>query len=352
MSFKTAVWTVKDGSLHAVPPSRVQRENDLESWIEADPGSVLDMPLALIGRQVRTASGKRIDLLALDTEGNTVIIELKRGMTPREVVAQILDYASWVRHLGFDDLDAIARQHRGASLDDCFKGAFDTGLPSTVNESHQMVIVASRLDDDSERIVDYLKTEGRLSINAVFFNMFDLDGTPIFVRSWLADPEEVAEAAAPAKRTPWSGYWVVNVGDWPRGHRPWTDRVKHGFVSAGGGRRWSDQLERLSPGDRVFAFLKQRGYVGVGEVTGPMRPISELRDSDSGRPLLASLSGRSLGDQSDPETAEYAVPVRWIRTVPESDAKWQDGLAATPQVTFKLKQPKTVEFLRNAFGVE
>jgi RecB family endonuclease NucS len=53
----------------------------------------------VIGRQVRTDYDGYIDLLCLDSRGDTVIIELKRGRTPREVTAQSLDYASWVKEL-------------------------------------------------------------------------------------------------------------------------------------------------------------------------------------------------------------------------------------------------------------
>ncbi len=40
-------------------------------------------------------------MLAMDEEGNIHIIELKKERTPREVVAQTLDYASWVQNLSF-----------------------------------------------------------------------------------------------------------------------------------------------------------------------------------------------------------------------------------------------------------
>jgi RecB family endonuclease NucS len=58
--------------------------------------------LLLIGRQIQTDYGKFIDMLALDQEGNLVIIELKKNRTPREVVAQTLDYASWVQNLSYE----------------------------------------------------------------------------------------------------------------------------------------------------------------------------------------------------------------------------------------------------------
>ena len=48
----------------------------------------------IIGRQINTAFGKYIDIQAMNSEGNLVVIELKRNRTPREVVAQTLDYAS------------------------------------------------------------------------------------------------------------------------------------------------------------------------------------------------------------------------------------------------------------------
>jgi hypothetical protein len=40
--------------------------------------------------------GGRIDLLAIAPDGALVLIELNRNRTPREVVAQSLDYAGWV----------------------------------------------------------------------------------------------------------------------------------------------------------------------------------------------------------------------------------------------------------------
>ena len=43
----------------------------------------------------------------LDGDGNLVVLELKRNRTPREVVAQLLDYGSWVRTLEDDDIAAI-----------------------------------------------------------------------------------------------------------------------------------------------------------------------------------------------------------------------------------------------------
>lgn len=72
--------------------------------ILAEDISIIDPSLLLIGRQVETDYGKLIDLLAMDADGNLVVIEIKRDKTPRDVVAQLLDYGSWVRGLKDEDI--------------------------------------------------------------------------------------------------------------------------------------------------------------------------------------------------------------------------------------------------------
>jgi RecB family endonuclease NucS len=71
--------------------SSMPLEDRLEEVLMQDM-SILDPQLFLIGRQVLTGFGKKIDLLAMDADGKLIIIELKWDKTPREVVAQLLDY--------------------------------------------------------------------------------------------------------------------------------------------------------------------------------------------------------------------------------------------------------------------
>ena len=79
--------------LHGNQAARL--ESRLEDILASDIG-LLNPGLLLIGRQVLAEFGKLIDLLALDAQGHVVVIELKRDKTPRDVVAQVLDYGSRV----------------------------------------------------------------------------------------------------------------------------------------------------------------------------------------------------------------------------------------------------------------
>jgi hypothetical protein len=158
----------------------------------------------IIGRQVFTESGGFIDLLAIDRKGDLVLIELKRGKTPRDVVAQTLDYASWVSGLLHQQISEIGEQYLKKPLPEAFYERFRISMPEDVNNDHRMVIVASQLDDSSERIVRYLATNHSLNINVVFFTCFRQGKKEIVGRAWLLDPEEVemrSEAQRSAPRT-------------------------------------------------------------------------------------------------------------------------------------------------------
>jgi hypothetical protein len=53
---------------------------------------------------------------------------------------------------------------------------------------------------------------------------------------------------------------------------------------------------------------------------------------------------------ADPTRAEYVVGVDWIKVVPVGEAKRFDGMFANQNVVCKLRDPKTLEFLREQFG--
>jgi RecB family endonuclease NucS len=86
--------------------SKLASEQLLEEMIVSRP-EILDSNWMLIGRQVDTGARGRLDLLAIAPDGGLVLIELKRNRIPRDVVAQALDYASWVEALRPEDVAKI-----------------------------------------------------------------------------------------------------------------------------------------------------------------------------------------------------------------------------------------------------
>ena len=102
MPIKTEMWRIDNG-LQKVEFSSIETEQRLEEILEQDV-TIIDSNLMVIGRQVPTGYGKYIDLLTIDLEGHLSIVELKRDKTPRDVVAQVLDYATWIQSLSYGDV--------------------------------------------------------------------------------------------------------------------------------------------------------------------------------------------------------------------------------------------------------
>ena len=90
-------------------------EKSIEDIIELNPNLITGDKLFIIGRQVQTDTRKFLDLLAVDKEGSLVVIELKRGYAPRDIVAQILDYSSWLSELSERRIEDIAKQYISAT---------------------------------------------------------------------------------------------------------------------------------------------------------------------------------------------------------------------------------------------
>src|SRR4051812_47381638 len=111
-------------ALERVNIAALDNESKLEDTLVKDL-SILSPGLMLIGRQVPTAFGKFIDLLAMDMEGNFAVVELKRDRTPRDVVAQLLDYGSWIKSLSFEEIaDIYAERNDGKQFDRAFAERF------------------------------------------------------------------------------------------------------------------------------------------------------------------------------------------------------------------------------------
>lgn len=345
----TSLYRISNDQLTELKRSSLSNESKLQNWISENP-KLLGLEVLVIGREVPTANRGRIDILTIDQEGNLSVIELKRDRTPRDVIAQVLDYASWVAELTTHDVHKIAEERLGKSLRDAFREQFDNSLPEKLNASHNMLFVASEFDDQSKRIVRYLANEHGVAINTAFFSVFEENGEQLLATDWLMDQQQVVERSESKKKAPWTGYYYVNAGDMP-GIRNWDDMCEFRFIAAGKGRFYSQRLERLTAEDKIYVYQKREGYVGFGVVKETAVMAENFRLPD-GR-LLRDAKLREPGilhDQGDPEMADYAVRVEWIKTVPISDAKSFSGVFANQNVVCKLTHPVTLDFLAKEFG--
>lgn len=317
-------------------------EENLESWIERNP-AVLDEdePLVIIGRQVPTDAGP-IDLLALNQNGDLVVIELKRGRTPRETIAQALDYISVVE--GWD-LNAIRvqaqtyfeqKQSSWRSVDEAIasiardndpsQSTSDSSREIQPNGEQHVLIAAEEISPAIRRIANLLNRRGFLIRCAEFRHYVGEDGTALVDVDMVTKPEDKPSDG----RQHWTVGTVldrlaVELGDDERARGVGENLIKFGRGQEAAG------FGRLSPGTGKVGTVIFRCY----RPQGP--PVSCFGLSVKGE---IAIFYADMHEKLSPAVYERFVKtlsaLPTFRDLPEQIAREQRGFGLQPAAMYAL----------------
>jgi hypothetical protein len=155
-------------------------ESILEDWIESNPdGIVEDGRILIIGRQVATNFGGFIDLLGLDREGHVIVVELKRDRTPRDTLAQALEYVSFAERLDPAQLEQILRSYlndESLNLSEYHREYFQIGAEEAIsfNKNQGIAVVGQRISPEIRQTASFLRSKG-IKVTCVEFTFFQTD---------------------------------------------------------------------------------------------------------------------------------------------------------------------------------
>ena len=164
----------------------IELETHLETWFESSPWALIQDEFILwIGRQTSALVEESTiypDLLGIDSEGSLVVVELKKDEAPREVVAQLLDYASWADELSEEQIYEIAQdyfQDNDESQEGTFEPAFrqmfdisETDELPPLNRKLRLFIVAREIEAQLSRICRFLRTSYSMDIRCIAVSKF------------------------------------------------------------------------------------------------------------------------------------------------------------------------------------
>jgi len=174
------------------------QESTLETWLENNPDKIAeDGKLLIIGRQVTTNLGSFIDLLAVDRQGDLIVLELKRNRTPRETLAQALEYTSFAENLGYEPLEDILQSYTGeeaANLAQYHRDYFDLATDEAVvfNNNQRIVIVGQKITPEIRQASTFLRHKG-IKVTCLEFTFFKTnDGLRLLSTSIVVGDESNA----------------------------------------------------------------------------------------------------------------------------------------------------------------
>lgn len=96
-----------------------QERRDIQEWIVANP-VILGEDLLIIGKEFSgfDRTNERLDLLAVDSDGMLVVIELKRDDTGADVHWQAIKYASYLHRSSSENIIKMTADYHNLSRDD------------------------------------------------------------------------------------------------------------------------------------------------------------------------------------------------------------------------------------------
>jgi len=205
MGTEIKTWQIVGGVLTPLP-SALKSEGrtepyDLEPWLASQP-DIVASDLLIVGRQAATRSGP-IDLLGIDSSGNTVIIELKRDELPRESLAQAIDYASDVAGWTVERLNEVCLGYMHKPLETAFNEAFpDVDVESlSINSSQRIVLVGFSIEASLERMIEWLSETYGVNINAIVLSYIKTkSGDELLTRTSIISEEIEQERSRKQKK--------------------------------------------------------------------------------------------------------------------------------------------------------
>ncbi len=173
------VYRIEADDLFRIEEQELSSEKSLENYlIRADGAQIGGVNVLYIDQQGSPGEGGIFDIVGLDDQGDVVIIELKRGQSPRDIVAQALEYAASIRSETYDDLEARYREFLDedtASLRAKHTAFFDRGddplSEREYNTNQRLLLVGSSFSDLSLDMADFLREHG-IDVICVTYNSF------------------------------------------------------------------------------------------------------------------------------------------------------------------------------------
>jgi hypothetical protein len=354
------IWKITDQGPVQVTQTDLKQEHlleeNLEDWIEANHG-LLGEQLLIVGRQVLIPDvNDRIDLLALDSQGNAVIIELKRGRLTDPVDMQALRYASYVSRWTFEDFERQARAYSGKVGDAefnfndeyesfCAEAGVDE-VPD-INSDQRIIVVGSEVKAKLGSVALWL-LEHNVDIKVIEIETYR-EGETLFLQPQVIIPLPVSQ------------FRDTGRGGGKEGARPWKDD----------GRSWHLD-KRCTPATRGMLLALndliresfavdgprwgQKGYVAyrvgnrnwlIVETQASLLRLKVLVDAGSfDQADLAERLGVKVFDKEE----SLAEKLGWPSSIfVESRSEDTDRVVLRIKEDFDLESERLLDFLKEAY---
>jgi hypothetical protein len=258
----TTVWKHKELEIEKLIVSRTSDENPI---LDED---IFGEELFFIDRQIIDTNKKRSDIIALDRDGNLVVIELKKDEGRLGVEMQALQYLSDMSQ--FKGEDFINKYYKKKNYDDINQFLNDGKFIKDINQKGRIILIARFFDRALFSMGKWLSDQGVsfkcISYETIKFNEKNLLNFSV-IFDQTSSSSQYKLIFSNKNRTP--DFFWHNIGG--GNNEKWWDFLKQkNQISASfenqPGDRGEEILKNFIKGDKIFAYVSGIGCVGYGEI--------------------------------------------------------------------------------------
>ena len=236
------------------------QDADIEEWIMTHPELLFpDQSSVLIFYQAQP--GEPIpDTLALDVEGNLMIIDAKRDWSSWRTTGQLIDYAATLSAWDYESYNSRSKRHFGDDVDLIEHFRTFTGNRSfqidDLFQRQRIYLISHDSDTRLQNIFEWLSKHD-VPIELVPFHTLQDSGGSIYLRINQINIEPLEQQAE------WAGDWFLNVSA-EDGIEAYNRMIQQSTIAVAGLDNAEEILSEPSEGDRVFIYVKGMGLTAMG----------------------------------------------------------------------------------------
>ncbi len=236
---------------------RLQERRNIQQWVAANP-TILGEDLLIIGKEFSEfdKTNERPDLLAVDSDGKLVIIELKRDDSGADAYWQAIKYASYFQKTSAKEIVEILEGYDGSSTIEAetkLRRHLNKDDLNSLNNDQRIILVSHRFAPEVTSAALWLNGKSPKLITCVQLTPYQ-DGESMYVHANTIIPVPGAED------------YMVKVA---------IRRDKDGVVS-NLGITLTETFARNS-GDHVTAFMRNVGTRVMSDLPQEVRPNRKSR---------------------------------------------------------------------------
>jgi hypothetical protein len=285
--------------------------------------------LFFIKNQVSTGktknnSSKYADIIAIDKQGNGVIIELKKDTGNLGVEMQALQYA--VLFSAYKGEEFLKKIYKKDDTDQAMKEALmsflDENTFENINKKSRIILLASGFNDSVYAMGEWLNTQG-VSFKCISYEKYTINSdaylsfSVAFNRSQDFLYRIQSAKAINTDRDPAIFFHIV-------GDAKWEELIKHKMIPCGFDGRLNDRgtqiMRNYIKDDTIIAYKSGKGILGYGVITEPAsRKDADFIDNDDDK-NYDPKGGYQLFKENSPIGSPHTQKVKWEYVLSEEKA--------------------------------